>query len=195
MLHYSLGKWRAIRDESGPKGGNGRAEYSGNLSVYYFRSFCKGRQYVYLRGSFPGNLTGMVDTTAESVLGALKLENLNLSMLCASGSWRFLHLVTDDYSGNKKMRKLLDAELMQRERLIARFPSYFGTQNLGDSLSSLTYFTVRRIVLHRAVKVSTRFPFITRATCLRWQLSTFLDSFGGGGEVYSKLRYKTYSGY
>ena len=79
-----------------------------------------------MRGSSPGNLSRMVDTTAESILGALKLGNLNLSMLCASGSWRFSHLVTDDYSANKKMRKLLEAELMQHERLIVRLPRYVG---------------------------------------------------------------------
>ena len=127
---------------------------------------------MFLRGFSLGNVTRMVDTTAESIIGALKLGNLNLGMLCASGSWRFLHLVTDDYSGNKKMRKLLEAELTQNQRPVGRFLRVMLGLKFDFSLNSLIILWFWAC-FHRATIVTTRFSLIMRATCMCWHLSTF----------------------
>ena len=68
----------------------------------------------------------LVDTTEESITASMKLQDLDFSMMCACGSWRFSHVVTDDYAYNKRMKKLLDDGSMEHERLSVRNPSILG---------------------------------------------------------------------
>ena len=65
-------------------------------------------------------VTRVVGTTEAAILAPIEIQDLRFSTMCAFGKWRCMHVVTDDYSSKRRMRKFPEAEAVGREMLSLR---------------------------------------------------------------------------